>query len=168
MFEWKPPGDKFRIFAWAVVALLLGIVFNIAAVRPYRQWQYEQDHPEFYGYPDSTKCPSGSSPSPDGRYIVYNDNPCLYSPYGTVVAICGVGEPERDCPDQDTNAVLNMRSGGPVYVIWKTDRQLLIVCRHCREQDAWFVKRQFREVTIDYRFEGYDEPLPEYITGKHK
>ncbi len=168
MFEWKPPRDKFRAFAWILSGLFVLLIFGIAVIRPYRQWRYRQAHPEFFGYPDTTKCPSGITPSPDGQYILYNDNPCLYSPHGTVVAIYGRGESQGNGTYQTTNAVLNMKSGGPVYVAWKTNRELLIVCGHCREQDAWFVKRQFRDISIEYRFEGYDKPLPKYITGKRK
>ena len=167
MFEWRSPRDKFRMFAWAVVALLTWFVAEIIAIKPYQKWRYRKAHPEFYGWPDSSKCPTGALPSPDRRYIVYADS-CFYSPHGTVVAIYGAGEPEGYGTYQTTNAILNMKSGGPVYVTWKTNRELLVVCRHCRESDAWFVKRQFREITIDYRFEGYNEPLPGYITGKQQ
>lgn len=167
MFEWTPQRDKFRIFAWATVALLLWIAVDLGAIKPYQNWRYRRAHPEFYGWPDSSKCPSGALASPDRRYVAYADS-CYYQPYGTVVAIYGAREPEGFGTYQTTNAILNMKSGGPVYVTWKTNRDLLVVCRHCRESDAWFVKRQFREVTIEYRFEGYNEPLPDYITGKRE
>jgi len=145
MFEWTPLRDKFRIFAWAVVALLACIAIDLIAIKPYQNWQHRQAHPE-------SNCPSGTSPSPDRRYVVYSES-CFYSPDGTVVAIYAEGEPEGYGTYQTTNAILNVKSGGPVYVTWKTNRDLLVICRHCRERDAWFVKRQFRDIAIEYRFE---------------
>jgi hypothetical protein len=166
MFETSYPPDKFRYLGWVVAALLLALPIMIFVVRPIQQARYMAQHPEFYGWRDSTKCGGHATPSPDRKYIVYTDNPCLYSPYGTVVAIYGANEPEGYGTYQTANAVLNMKSGGPVYVTWRTNRELVIVCRHCREQDAWFVKRQFRHLSVTVSFEGYGEPLPEYITGK--
>ena len=111
-----------------MVALLVWVAADIVAIKPYQNWRYRQAHPE-------SKCPSGISPSPDRRYIVYADS-CFYSPYGTVVAIYAEGEPEGYGTYQTTNAILNMKSGGPVYVTCKTNRDLLVICRHCRERDA--------------------------------
>jgi len=161
MFEWTPPRDKFRMFAWAVVALIMLLFVEFAAIKPYQHWRFERAQQALW--PDSTKCSTGPLASPDRKYVVYADS-CYYQDSGTVVAVYAMGEPEGETY-QTTNAILNMKSGGPVYVTWKTNRDLLVVCRHCRESDAYFVKRQFRDITIQFRFEGYNEPLPGYVTG---
>jgi len=166
MFEWTPPPDRFRVLAWLVAALLLSLSLEIAVLNPYRHWRHKRAHPEIYAWLDTTKCPSGISPSPDGQYVVYNDNPCACSPFGTVVAIYGAREPEGYGTYQTTNAVLNMKSGGPVHLVWRTNRELIVLCRRCREQDAWFLKRQFRDIAIEFRFEGHGEPPLACITGK--
>ena len=166
MFDTVEPKDKFRYVAGIVGLLLITMLLWVFVLIPIRKAQYVSAHPEFYTWPDSTNCGHGTSPSPDRQYVLFNDNPCRYSPYGTVVAIYGANEPEEYGSYQSKNAILNIRAGGPVYTIWRTNRELLVVCRHCRKEDAYFVKRQFRGISIEYRFEGYGEPLPEYITGK--
>jgi hypothetical protein len=169
MFDTVSSRDKFRYVGWAVALLLVAIPVQIFVISPILTARYVNAHPEFYKWPDSTDCGRhGRSPSPDMEYVLYNDNPCLYSPSGTVVAIFGRNEPEIDGSYQNANAILNIRAGGPVYTAWRTDRELLVICRHCREEDAYFVKRKFRDISIEYRFEGYGEPLPEYITGRRR
>ena len=165
MFDRVVPRDKFRYVVWFVGVLLTATFVRIFVIGPILNAKYVDAHPEFYVWPDSTKCGHGTSRSPDGQYVLYNDNPCLYSPAGTVVSIYGSNEPEEYGSSQSKNAILNIKSGGPVYTIWRTNRDLFVVCRHCREQDVYFVKRQFRDISISYSFEGYGERLPGHIAG---
>jgi hypothetical protein len=129
---------------------------------------YIRAHPEIYGWPDPKLCNEQKEDvSPDGKFLVVNDNPCFYSPLGTTVHL--YERARMPSPWEQDGAewtILNIRSGGPIITVWKSPTELLVACRRCRREDVWLMRPRYKDIKVIVRYEAYGEPLPDYQRGE--
>jgi hypothetical protein len=157
----RAPRLSIESILFAFVILAAGYMFVFIPL--HNRWVMHK-HPEFYGWPDTTK--SGCEQhrfefSPDKSWVLSNDNPCFYSPTGTTVHLRRARADQNELPGL---TILNIKRGGPVYALWKNQNEALVVCRRCRREDLWEMNTSGLGVTVELRFEEVNEPLPDYQT----
>lgn len=166
MLTYQAPSDKFRLLSTTVSALLFALFLEVFVVIPIEHWRYERAHPQ----PSWASCtPNGfadmgdgrhfvlwsaTSFSPDHRYLLVYDNPCLYAPWGASVRLIDRERPVsplfsiRDNPKM----LFEVRYGGLVIPMWVTNTRVRVTCYDCWPQDATKTEKTVGTISIEYVF----------------
>ena len=167
MFDYDTPADKFRPLQFAVCALLLVLFVYVAGVVPLQRWRYDSLHPlsdwgsctgngfNYTGDGRHFAVWSATSYSPDRRYLVVYDNPCLYAPWGTQIGILDTKQPITSAyiwTSANFQSLFVMRYGEMALPVWVTNRKLRVTCFDCWPQDVLEARHRAGEVTVEYVF----------------
>jgi hypothetical protein len=142
-----------RISDWLMWPLVLFptcivVVFLAISVVGEISWQRQQN--KNVAIMECETAYDGDSPS--GRFYLDNDNPCRFSPCGTVLRLYDTREPHRGVNDAEfsyMHQVLNVRYGGPIRTEWLSDKRLRVTCESCDLENA-VMRKKLLGVEIEF------------------